>query len=434
MAESQICLKSELDLFALPPTQMSVFDTQDIEYQPLTGLTDEGPVEFFISGEGERYIDLTKLKCHIKCKIVKKDGTDLTDADFVVPESNLLHNIFGQIDVTANDKLITPSTNTYSYTAFLDTLFTYSEDAGNSHLQSQFWYKDNNRYMDQTNETENKPMAKRLNKAKNSKTIDMLGTLHLDLAKQERLLPNNVSLKIRMVRNSNMFCLRTKKEDTTEYKIHLIDVSLFVRKVEINDKIREAHENNFKHGNMQFPLRRTVTKVFTESANALQTSKENLYLGQLPNRIVVGLLDHKAYYGHPHYNPFNFQHFYTKYIALQVNGKSVPGKPYTPNFDNGAYIRSYIGMKEALGLNDSIHSNNINYEDFGKGSTLWVFDLTPDGDPDGSHLNPIKHGNIRLELHFARPLAKAITVLVQGEFQNVLEIDQHRNVVVDFAN
>ena len=104
--------------------------------------------------------------------------------------------------------------------------------------------------------------------------------------------------------------MRIKNDDDSKYKIHLLDVSLFVRKVEINERIREAHENNFKHGNMLFPLRRNVIKIFTESANALQTSKDNLFLGQLPNRIVIGLLDHKAYYGHPHHNPFNFQHFF----------------------------------------------------------------------------------------------------------------------------
>ena len=52
------CAKSELDLFAVPPTQTSVEDGHWHHFGPISTITDSGPYEFSISGSGEDYIDL----------------------------------------------------------------------------------------------------------------------------------------------------------------------------------------------------------------------------------------------------------------------------------------------------------------------------------------------------------------------------------------
>ena len=51
-------VKSELDLFAVPPTQTSIEDGRWIEHQPLTSLDSGGPIEFILPGTGDAYIDL----------------------------------------------------------------------------------------------------------------------------------------------------------------------------------------------------------------------------------------------------------------------------------------------------------------------------------------------------------------------------------------
>jgi len=58
--------------------------------------------------------------------------------------------------------------------------------------------------------------------------------------------------------------------------------------------------------------------------------------------------------------------------------------------------------------------------------------LTADlGDDD--HFNPVKHRNLRLALKFGEALTETVTVIAFAEFDNVIELDRDRNVLVDFS-
>ena len=69
------CVKSELDLFTVPPTQTSVEAGQWEEVHPLTHIVESGPIEFVISGTGEEYIDLSSTLLLLKAKITNANGT-----------------------------------------------------------------------------------------------------------------------------------------------------------------------------------------------------------------------------------------------------------------------------------------------------------------------------------------------------------------------
>jgi len=60
------------------------------------------------------------------------------------------------------------------------------------------------------------------------------------------------------------------------------------------------------------------------------------------------------------------------------------------------------------------------------------FDLTPDlGEND--HFSFTRQGSVRLVLKFGTALAEPVSVIAYAEFQNVIEIDRHRNVIYDFS-
>ena len=44
-----------------------------------------------------------------------------------------------------------------------------------------------------------------------SKSVELMGRLHLDLAMQEKYLPNGIELKLRLNRASSQFCLMVKR-------------------------------------------------------------------------------------------------------------------------------------------------------------------------------------------------------------------------------
>ena len=65
------CTKSELDLFAVPPTQTSIQDARWVEYQPLISILGNAPIEFDFIGSGEDYMDLANVLLHVRTTVVK---------------------------------------------------------------------------------------------------------------------------------------------------------------------------------------------------------------------------------------------------------------------------------------------------------------------------------------------------------------------------
>lgn len=143
------CVKSELDSFTLPATQTSIQSGKWVQYKPISPLTDDSPIEFVVPGHGEEYLDLAHTMLNLKAKIVKPDGTKLTEADATVgPVNNWLHSLFSQVDIYLNQKLVSPQNNTYAYRAYIETLLNYDDGAKLSHLTAALWYSDKSGHMD----------------------------------------------------------------------------------------------------------------------------------------------------------------------------------------------------------------------------------------------------------------------------------------------
>ena len=439
------CNKSELDFFALPPTQTAIDKSYWVEHRPLTTLSDDGgPIEFVISGSGEEYIDLSETYLQVKAKIVKSDtggeleqtetttsGTDgstttTPGADAGVgPVNNFLHSMFSQVDVSLNERLVTPSTNTYPYRAYIETLLTYGPAAKESQLTQALWYKDKAGFMDDTT-THNDGFTQRRKWIKNSREVEMMGKLHLDLAFQEKPILNGVDIKMRLIRSKNAFCVMG------DGKVVIKDVSLYVRKIKVNPTVQLAHIKALDRASAKYPIRRIETKVFSIPKGNMTANQENLFLGQLPKRIILGLVDNKAFSGHKEKNPFNFDHNNVDFLALYVDGAQVPSKPLQPDFNNNLFIRSYASLFMGTGQMGHDEGNHISRDDYAKGYTLFAFDLTPDLD-DGGHFHLVKQGNLRLELKFSEALDNTVNVVVYAEFDNVIEIDKSRNVLFDYS-
>ena len=148
------CAKSELDLFSIPPTQTSIDSGTFVEYRPISTLTDGAPIEFDVTASGDDYLDFANSYLHVKVKIERANGTPLEAADTVGPVNNLLHSMFSQVDVSLNGTLITNSTNTYPYRAYLENLLTFGPAAKKSQLTSGLFYKDEAGKMDTPNPLE----------------------------------------------------------------------------------------------------------------------------------------------------------------------------------------------------------------------------------------------------------------------------------------
>ena len=176
-----------------------------------------------------------------------------------------------------------------------------------------------------------------------------------------------------------------------------------------------------------------VSKSFTIPERYRDVNHAKLFSGQLPTRIVIGLVDNRAFNGDRERNPFNFQHFGLSEIGLYLDGQQQHAiKPIEPNFGTGEYIRAYNTVFAGTGKLGADEGLFIDREDYGSGYALYAFDLTADLD-EQDHFSLVRQGSVRLALKFSAALTATVTVIAHAEFENVIEIDRNRNVLFDFG-
>ena len=425
------CTKSELDLFAVPDTQTSVESSTYAEYHPVTSLVDGSTIEFEMSGTGEDYLDLNHAYLHVKAKVTRNDGSNLPADDPVAPVNYFLHSLFSQVDIYLNGTQITSSTNTYPYRAVMEALLSYGEDAKKTQLASALFAKDEAGKMDSraVDANANKGFLTRRRKARESRTIEMMGRIHTDIFFQERYMLNEVGVKVRLTRSKDTFCLIGDDQRT----VKILSAKMFVRKARLSPSVMLGHAKALEESNAKYPIKRVVCKSFTIPAGVRDVNQEKLCSGQLPTRLVFGLVDNEAFNGSIERNPFNFAHFNVSEVGVYVDGQQGQLiKPMKIDFESDQYIESYMNLFAGMNKINRDEGNCIEPEDFAGGYALYAYDLTPDL-CEGDHFNLMKQGSIRLALRFSTALARAVTVVAYTEFENVIEIDRSRNVIYDFA-
>jgi hypothetical protein len=433
-ANSCLCANSELDLFTVPPTQTSIESGSYVEYHPVASLNNTNVIEFAVPGSSEDYLDLASTYLHVQAKLTNADGSDTDGGDSVGPVNLMLHSLFSQIDVALNGKTITSSTSTYAYRAMVETLLDYGKPAKESQLTAALFYKDSAGHMDDAdtgNGGANIGLRRRVTHTVGSSVVDMMGRLHCDLFFQEKLMISSVGMHLRLVQSKSAFVIMSETQDA-KYVVEIVKATLRVRKVRISPTVALAHAKALEYGNAKYPMQRVECKTFTVPANHLSVNQENVFMGQLPTRVVIGCVDNDAYTGRYTKNPFNFKNYKLTEISLQVDGQNQPVSPYKCNFDTKAIVHAYMGLFTDTGKAFKDEDIDITREDFVGGYALYCFDLTPDLG-ESNHFSLIKTGSVRLNLNFGEALPNTINVICYAEFQNVLEVDKSRNVHYDFT-
>ncbi|XP_072166027.1 uncharacterized protein F54H12.2-like [Diadema setosum] len=438
--KSDPCCKSELDLFTIPSTQMSILKGPWVEYHPVSSITDSAPVEFNVSGTAEEYVDLSQTMLQVDVRVVDGNNAQLTADAPVGPANLFLQSLFSQVDVMLNEKLVSQPTNTYPYRALMETMLHYGQEAKHSQLTQQLYYKDEAGKMDVVDPTAadaegNRGFKKRSQFIGGSKLLSMLVPIYADLFFQEKLLLPGVDLKIKLNRSKDAFCLMSSNQ-AAKYKVKIEKAALYVRRVKTNPSVVVAHAKMLEKSNAQYPINKIDVRSFSIPAGSMSVNKDNLFLGHLPNRIIVGFVDNDAYNGSYAKNPYNFKHFRLNFISVTVDGENIPMRPLRPNFATGSaqnYIHAYNSLFMGTNRLFTDKGINISREEYCEGYTLFAFDLTPDLS-DGCHLNLVKQGNLRLELQFDVPLTNTVNCLVLSESQGLIQIDKHRNVIYEYQS
>ena len=302
----------------------------------------------------------------------------------VGPVNNFLHSLFSQVDVFFNNKLVTPSSNCYAYRSYIETLLNYSSPAKESHLTCALFYADQPGRMNAAANApageSNSGLVKRRSFILNGQALDMIGHLHCDVFNQDKMLINGVEVRVRLTRSKDEFCLMDASEGGL-FRVNITDATLIMRRVKVSPGVLLAHSRGLSKTTAKYPITRVEIKNFNLQAGIMSTSLDNIFLGQLPKRIIVGFVDNRAFNGNRTLNPFNFEHINLSYLSLYVDGVQVPSKPLTPRQPanaNRLSIECFQTLFTGTGVHFSDTGCGINRENYDQGYFLTCHDLTSD--------------------------------------------------------
>lgn len=422
------CKSSSLCIFDVPPVQTDFQRTNTVDYYPLNSVNGVSPIEFHIPGNSEDYIDLNDIRLYLKLKVTQADGKDISAADKVGLNNLAISTLFQDVSLTIGETQIEGGQMCYPYLGYFNTVMQFQPDAQSSHMVSMGWYKDEAGKFDSES---NVGFKKRQNMISDSKPFELMGPLFLDLFRQERYLISQTDMRLKLLPSKAEFSLNAY--GTKAFKIKYLDVILYVPRAELNPSVINGHAVGMRRQNATYPLLHTEIITFTIPKGQKSYTKDRLFPDQAPKLLLVSMVENEALNGDIEKNPFHFQHFDLNKIALYREGRSVPGRPFTPDFDNKLYLRSYMNTMRTFGYLNTDDTNGLTPYEFANGYMIYAFDLTAETNVSAPYRQGIISKNLRLELFFANALKDTINVLLYSVFDSRIEITQLRDVITQYT-
>ncbi len=424
------CSKNEIEFFE--PRQINTVMQQGkfVDVHPMSTVSaSDAPIEFFINGSPDDYIDLKQTMLVVRCSASKDDGTTALGATkSIAPVNNFMHSLFSDVSLVLGNKQVEGGTFMYPYRAYLHNLLTYGSATKKGLLRAAGWVKDVSSAT--MHNHEDKAWLARAGWITTMDEIEFAGPLCLDTLVQSKYLLNNISIKIKLSRAKPEFYFM-KHVATETVKLTISSAILYVRRVQMTPSVILQNETALLHRNALYPIQHTEITTYTISKGSLSHNKESIFRGKIPKLIIVGMVSNAAFNGSYATNPFNFEDFNLSLMALYKDGESVPGRPYTPKFKKKTCSREYVALHQALELYNVDESRNITLDDFLNGFTLMAFNLSPDMEISGP-AQTMRDGNLRLEVRFTTALPDPINVVVLAVFDSQIEITKNRDVLLDY--
>ena len=423
------CKSESLCLFDDKDVQLDIIGNVQTDYHPTTTLTSGGPIEFYVPGTVDEYIDLSDIQLLVHVKITKPDGTALVAADDVAFVNQPISSLFQDVFLMIGDKQVEGGQHCYPYNGYISSLLQFHPSAKKTHMQCWGWNEDEPGKFD---DAANEGHTFRKKYTATSKEWELLGPLFLDLTRQSRYLLPQTDMRFKLLPAKPEFALLECAAGKTKYKYQITKAVLYVRRMRVKDAVISGHNRGLQTQNAKYHVNHVDITTFTIPSGTQNYIKDRLFPAQTPKMLIVGCLEHAAFNGDFEKNPFNFQHFDINKIGLYRDGELVPGQIFTPDFTKDHYLRSYVNTMSCLNYFNTDDSNGMTLEHFEKGYTLFAFDLTPDAECNAPYRSIHFNSSLRLELNFSKGHKLPITVMLFAVFDSHLEITGLRDVILSY--
>ncbi len=425
-------VRSETDMFREYGYDVSVQSATRAIYHPLSTISQNSPLEFFIQGNDTQYIDLSKTKIKLRCKVVGANGKDIaaqTDPTILLyaPVNYIAASAFDKVTVKINESEITPKSSLYPYQAYLETVFSYGSDFKKGQAEAGGFY----RVKDEANRDDD-GWKSRNELCDASKTFEVIARPHGEIFNYDKYIFPGLDLRIAFHRSPDSFvmeCVGTSKQNV---QFHILEAQLLIQKVTLLPSIQLHQLKTWQSQPIVYQGSQVLMKSYSLPKGTLQHTNEQLLNGVLPERLIVGLVSTSNVQGTYDTNPFNFQDHGLEQIIVTCN--SEVQTQYTINMDktNNRFLDGFISIFDSMGLTNCDPGVDIRVNEYKAGKTLYGFDLRS----KSSEGHPLpRHGNVSIFIKFNTALADSVTVILYPEYPVTMNIDHNKRVTFkDFAH
>ncbi|XP_055354695.1 uncharacterized protein F54H12.2-like [Paramacrobiotus metropolitanus] len=314
----------------------------------------------------------------------------------------------------------------------------------NTNLTTGGFYLDTSGYLNSP--VNNNGAQRRKDLFTNNGWVELSGRLFTDITMQDKPLLPGVSMGIKFIMSKPEFHLQTYAAPTGdkttatqgtpeyEYRTFLRNPCLYLKRYIPTPDYLTAITQMLGTKTAKYHIERTLMRVHDITKSTQSTVVANLHIGQIPKVMFIGFVSNASFHGSQDKNPFNFENFSITAIAVEVDGQSYPAKPYQPDFVNGRSLECYNGLMDTLGRKNSSYGHmpfsRIGYQ---QGFTIFGFDLTPEHTGRGA-MTLIRQGNLAVRVAFAKPLSDTVMMCTMLVMDNLVEFNQHRNLIADFTS
>jgi len=201
-----------------------------------------------------------------------------------------------------------------------------------------------------------------------------------------------------------------------------------IPKIRVDNNTLRAHEKILQSNLARYHMPHTSIKTYAALKGSSTVNIDNLFLNEVPNALLIGMVESESVSGNYKKNCFNFQHFDADTMAVYVDGVQHPPQGYKFNCADEKFLPAMIDLYDLCGKLYNDESNGITRTNYLKGRFLVGFDLTKDSSASTDYFTPSRNGSLRLDIKFKTALAENTTIYMIGVSNQTMFIDKNRNI------
>lgn len=410
--------------------------------RPLNYSDSKGPHSFEFPADPTHFTDLTSIVLEGKIRV--KNKADHQTAIFNTPANdintrcdvstinNIIHSLYSVINYKIQDVEMGDSTSySYPYKAYLENSLSYDSNCKKEQLTLHGYYDDTVKKFNDVNNliaaNENDGYAKRANVYCVGQFVRFRIKLHVDLATVDQYLQPNISLRFKLTRSDDTFCLLSNNA-RVNWEIEISELQLGVRKLTPKQSYLTKFYKALAKSPLIYDIDRNIVKFFSHPTGSMDLSVYNLFSSEkLPTLIFIGIVKEKALNGNLSENPFFFNHFDTKEVYLDINGVPFPINKYKLDITGGDYQHIYARFLESVGIWNKNSSIGVNSEKWLNDFFIIGFDLNYDHCYN-FHKHEYKSGVINLNLKLNTALTEGVSLVIYASYRDAFSINLNGEV------